>query len=625
MRGGGVLTPVVCALVCLALPCLAQEATPAPAPAAPAGAIDLRARLEAALALVNDPQRFHAGTAEALLAQGYEQLFQIDPTQLDLAGLDAEPEALNRLVFDLVLAIDERTATLHQEGGLSDGAAQAKRRVLRGLRFLREQVLVRAHRRHPERLYAGGRPGLAALPPTQEGLDHYHWTVAPARFGLRFQPDQLPRTFFILNEGDLPLSAAIARSASEDNTFSHYSIGYVTDREQVLQGVRYPAGTLLTIEALIERGVVIEPFAYHWKESLLGWSAREAVFFLRDPARQAAVDAAADAFFARARDALERGEPLGYDFQMGHSLTSAVEGAPPRLFTTNRFFCSGVAQLIGEAAGVDLFTHPSRLEASPNARALFRRWGLDPDRPLPSPGDGDVSTALVRVAEGVNLERIEAAHLRHAVMERVFTWIDRDGYQVVSPRWFKGGTALITDLNDAVEGTPLDLGKVPNGITPEVLQSLLPMQFTTQAWMKRLEALNQDSWRAQGRALTPAELAAHMERLRPEVDVDRWFVRGAEGRYALSHSRPFPWSKPGRTLLTVERRGEALHVVREVWRGETRLARAEGTAVQTGKKLRATFTTREGDHPTHLGWELERDGRIAGRLSLTRVERGRLE
>lgn len=587
--------------------------------------IDLRARLESALELVRDPRRFRADNAEALLAQGYEQLFQIDPARLDPAALDAEPEALNRLAFDLVLAIDDRTAALDREGGLTDGAAQAKRRVLRGLRFLREQVLVRAARRHPERLYAGGRPGLAALPPTQEGLDHYHWTVAPARFGLRFQPDRLPRTFFILNEGDLPLSAAIARSASEDNTFSHYSVGYVTARDEVLEGKTYPAGTLLTIEALIEHGVVVEPFAYHWKESLLGWSAREAIFFLRDPDQQAAVDAATDAFFARARAALEAGRPLGYDFQMGHGMAEVIEGAPPRLFTTNRFFCSGVAQLIGEAAGVNLFTHPSRLEGSANARALFRRWGLDPDRPLPSPGDGDVSTALVRVAEGVNLERIEAAHLRHAIMERVFTWIDRDGYQVVSPRWFKDGTRVLTALNDATEYGPLDLGKVPNGITPEVMQSLLPMQFTTEAYMKRLEQLNQASWETQGRALTPAELARELERIRPEVDVDRWFVRGAEGSYALTHSRPFPWSKPGRTRLTVERRGEALHVVREVFRGEERIARGEGRGVQTGRTLRVTFDAREGDHPSWIKYELTRDGRISGRLSLTRVEKGDLE
>ena len=616
---------------CLCVGLLALAAATA---AAQEARVDLGRRIDEALALVQDPRRFHAGNALELLSRGYEELFSIDPAALDLEKIDAEPEALNRRVFELVLAIDDRMAGFYREGKYPDELANAKRRVLRGLRFLREQVLVRAHRAHPERLYAGGRPGFATLPPTVPGLERYHWTANPAYFDQLLEPSRLPRVFFILNEGDLTLSAAIARSSSEDNMFSHYSIGYVSDREQEVKGRRYPAGTLFTIESLIEHGVVIEPFEYHWSKALLGWSAREAFFFLRDRSKQAALDAATDAFFERAREALNAGKPLGYDFSMGtanDSIAAAIEGVEagrpaPKLLEMQNYFCSGVAEALGLAAGVELFTSRSRLEPGPNARALFVRWGLDPDRPLASPGDGDVSAALVRVAEGAYLDKLESGHMRHAIMERVFTWIDRDGYQVRAPGWFKAGTKLITKVNDQVAGTLLDLGKVPNGITPEIIQSLVPIQHTIEAFLKPLRAADERSRRERGRSLTPAEMAAFLEEVRPEVDVDRWFVRGAQGRYALVPTRPWPWSKKGATTsLVVEPAGEAgqFRVVREVSRDGQVIGRGEGTARQEGKRLKVTFTTRSGEQPETIGYTIERDGRIEGGLSPVRREKGR--
>ncbi len=53
----------VAGALALAAPARGQE----PPAQSPPGPIDLRARIEAALQLVLDPARFHAGTAEALL------------------------------------------------------------------------------------------------------------------------------------------------------------------------------------------------------------------------------------------------------------------------------------------------------------------------------------------------------------------------------------------------------------------------------------------------------------------------------------------------------------------------------------------------------------------------------
>ncbi len=166
---------------------------------------------------------------------------------------------MNRRVFDLVLAIDRRTAELHAAGQGTPGLGEKKRRVLRGLRFLREQVLLRAATLHPDRLYAPGRPAFALERPDGAGpgslpLDRQPRALRPP------VPGRPPAADVLHHQRGRPDAERGHCPASEDNMFSHYSVGYVTDREHTIRGKTYAKGTLLTIESLIERGVVIEPF-----------------------------------------------------------------------------------------------------------------------------------------------------------------------------------------------------------------------------------------------------------------------------------------------------------------------------------------------------------------------------
>jgi len=631
----------------LTIPASAQpqrdEGLPAPA-RAEAGAIDLGARIDEALAFVRDPRRFHAGNAEAVMAAGYEDLLRLDPARLDWDRIDADPEGLNRRVFALVLAIDDRMADLHRQGAYTDDVANAKRRVLRGLRFLRERLLMRAADRTPERLYAGGRPALASEPPPEPGFDRFHWTVRPGWADRPLEAGSWPRTFFILNEGDMTLSAAISRSATEDNMFSHYSIGYISDREHTIEGETFPAGTVFTIEALIERGVVIHPFPYHFEEALTDWSVREAFFVLRDPAAQAAVDRAADAFFERVRDALHAGEPLGYDFSMGararglagalageaEEAAEAAEAEAPRLLSMRNFFCSGVAEALGEAAGVELFTNRTRLEQGPNTSALVAGWGADPSAAVPAPGDGDVSATLLRVAEGARIERLRVTHHRHAILDRMFTWMDRDDYVLTAPATLVAGARVVSGLNEAVEGTLLDLGLVPAGITPSITASTVPIHLTAEAYLERLAARDAEVTAARGRALTPTEMAAYLERIRPEVDVDRFFARSAAGRYTLDSPGPL-WTPDRRVDLEVTRaavqdevgavRFDVARVVRDA-ESDRVVGRGAGAGVQRGARLVVRFGERAGAQPERIVYRFARDGAILGRPGPFRRERG---
>jgi hypothetical protein len=591
--------------------------------------VDLRAEATAALAQLRE---LEPHSAEQALAAAYQRIWDLDPAQIDMAAIDADPPATIAALFAVQLALDDAMAKLHQAGLLTDAIANAKRRLMRAVRYLRERVIHRTAERGGQ-LYPPQRPALAHEPPSQPGFERYHWTVNPAYAQLPIKADTFPRTFFILNEGDMTLSAAISRATAEDNMYSHYSIGYVSDREHTIRGTTYPPNTIFTVESLIEQGVVINPFPFHFKEALLDWSTREAIFFLRDPAHQAAVDAAADEFFARARDALNRGRPLGYDFTMGHGalgLEDALQGesaesaAPRRLLDLNAFFCSGVADAIGEAAGVELFTNRSIMEQSRNTRALVISWGVDPDRSLPTPGDGDVSATLVRVAEGLATGDMLVTHYRHAILNAMFRWMDRDGYLIRAPRVFKAGARLVTDINDKTAHTILDMGLVPNGITPEVMTSMVPMHQAAEKYLKRLRAHDDQSLAETGRRLTPRELDAYLETIRPQVDVDLWFVPGAAGDYALTLTEPFPWSNGGEVVLQVRHApsGDGYEVRRTLTRDGAVIETGSGSGTQKGMKLVVRFSERSDGHPRRQTYTLGRDGSIKGHLPLFVVEKG---
>ncbi|MCA8920968.1 MAG: hypothetical protein KDD82_04115 [Planctomycetes bacterium] len=503
---------------------------PAPRPARAPEAlrhagVDLEAALRAGLRQVLDPEGFNAATADAQLRLAYEQLFTLDAARIDLARLDARAAQVVQLTFELQLAIDERMAEFDAAGRYPAKLANAKRRALRGLRYLRERVLLRTARADPGRLYGDSTPRLAAWAPA------FHWTVRASHAQL--PPERFPRTFVLLSEGGSPTSAAIARSADEDNMFSHLSVGYVSDQPYTVKGVDYPAGTPFTIESFINSGVTVRLLEAH----MSGKNNREVLFFLRDPAKQAALDQAAEAFFERVLLAQASGAPLGYDFSMGTAkikgLVAELEGTPGnegRVFDpavvrmdgahyrdVNDYFCSEVGEAVFATAGLQLFPHRSTVEAGAGTRRLFESWGIDPSIPISAPGDADVSPALVRIAEGAKLGLLRANHQRHAALTSVFRWLD-DGYTLRVPWYVKAFGKTAAGYARLPILPSFGLPKV----SADVMISTIALNKVASKLTARLAADDEAFFAEHGRAMTPAETYAHLDRIRGELKLARW-------------------------------------------------------------------------------------------------------
>ena len=491
------------------------------------GLVDLRREIARTLAQVNDPRAFNAATAAPLLRARFDELLRLAPERIDQRALAEDPHGAVIALFELTLALDRRMAELHQAGQLTNDVADAKRRALRGIRFLREQVLLLAAARTPEKLYQHGRPRLAEVYP------RHHWSVAPGWERTSPVDPDFPRTFMILCVGGSSVSAGIARSAAEDNMFSHFALGYRSDREQVVQGKTWPAGSLFVIEALIETGVVLNPLEKHYASTV-----RDVIFVVRDRSKQAALDAAADAFFERARQALNAGEALPYDFSMGSrtGLSERLEGKGPTgaapMGDLPAYFCSGVGAVIGDAAGVQVFTNLSRLEQGEQSRRLFEAWGIDPGKRVPAPGDADVSGTLLRVAEGCVISELEKAHVMHVTLAEMFRWMDEEGWQLRMPALAHAFSGLLGRLNDG----PLDLGLIPRGIDGDILRTMGPMDRAAGHLSNRLLEENAAFRAAHGRSMTPPEMAVRLREVRDDVDgLRRWFrpAPRALGTWAL--------------------------------------------------------------------------------------------
>lgn len=495
------------------------------APSALGGAqVDLELHLRANLERVRDRTVFHAESAEALLAEAYDRLYSLDASRVDLAALDAHAPEVARLTFALQLAIDDAMAEFDAAGRYPTRLANAKRRALRGLRYLRERVVLRLARDAPGRLYEQGTPRLAAWAPA------FHWTVDPEH--AQTPPEDFPRTFVLLSEGGSPTSAAIARSADEDNMFSHLSVGYVSDQPYTVEGVRYPAGTPFTIESFIKTGVTVRLLEAHMN----GKNNREVVFFLRDPSKQAALDHAAEVFFERVLLAQAEGSPLGYDFSMGTAkikgLAAELQGTPgssgavdPATLRLDgehyrditEYFCSEVGEAVFATAGLDLFPHRSTVEGGAGTRRLFESWGIDPSIPISAPGDADVSPALMRVAEGAKLEKLRANHQRHAALTSLFRWLDA-GYELRAPLYVR---ALSKSLRGYSRLPVLPSFGIPN-VSAEVMSSTIALNKVAGKLSARLAIDDEAFFARHGRAMTPAETEAHLDRVRDELKLRRW-------------------------------------------------------------------------------------------------------
>lgn len=591
------------ALLTLGAPARADDGLPPPVPVARPALVDLGAEVERAIALVNDRSRFRADTAAGLMRQAFDDLAGLPPERIDHAALARDPDRLQRRLFDLILALDDRMAELHQAGQLTDEIAAAKRRALRGARYLREQVL----------LLARGANELGAEPAYDQDFSRPYWVARPGYESRRLE--SFPRTFVILCVGTTVVSAAIARSGAEECMFSHLAIAHRAEAPQTIDGKSYPANTWFIIEALIEKGVTIHALADHYEGT-----TRDVVFFVRDQSKQPAVDAAAAAFFARARDAINAKKPLGYDFSMGSSpggrgIEDVVAGTPGGApADASAYFCSGVGEEVFRKAGIDLLPNRTLLRQGPSTRALFESWGIDPDKRVPAPSDADVSATLLRVAEGCWLDGLTKSHVSHVVLAEMFRWMDEEGWQLRAPWWARGAVDVVSVFNGGV----FDLGLVPDTMRPDTMRTFMPIAKAGDPLVARLTAEN-DAFRARtGRDMTPAELRRRLVEVRGDVDIGDWFgpVPPVLGTYVLETTTTLFGRK--RVEVTVTR-GTGLDLL--VTRKVDGQPAGRGVARQRGERLMVEFGG--GYQPSRIVYTIGFDGKIAGGTAENaRIEKG---
>jgi hypothetical protein len=580
----------------------ADEGLPLPTPAPERRAlVDLGAEVEAAIALVSDRARFRADNAAAVMRQAYEDLAGLAPERVDHAAIARDPERLQRRLFDLILALDDRMAELHRAGQLTDELAAGKRRALRAARYLREQVL----------LVARGANRLPAEPGIDHDFSRPTWIARPGYEGRRLE--SFPRTFVVLCVGTTVVSAAIARSGAEECMFSHLAVAHRAEGPQTIEGKSYPANTWFIIEALIEKGVTIHPLADHYEGT-----TRDVIFFVRDEQKQPAVDAAAAAFFARARDAINARKPLGYDFTMGNApngLEDVVAGTTTDgPVDPSAYFCSGVGEEIFRKAGVDLLPNRTLLRQGPSTRALFESWGIDPDARVPAPSDADVSATLLRVAEGCFLDGLTKSHVSHVVLAEMFRWMDEEEWQLRAPWWARGAVDVVGAFNGGV----FDLGLVPDTMAPDTMRTFMPLAKAGDPLVARLTAEN-DAFRARtGRDMTPAELRKRLLEVRGDVDIGDWFgpVPPALGRYVLETTTTLFGRK--RVDVTVTRgAGLDFAVTRQVAGGPV----GRGVARHRGDRLMVEFGG--GYEPARIVYTIDAAGKISGGTAQNaRIEKG---
>ena len=565
------------------------------------GKIDLPAKVQSYTALIRDKARFTAKNATKLLHLGYDEVLALRLEKVDFAKVDRDPHALTESLMTLTLALDERMAEFYAAGQLSEEIGNAKRRALRAIRYLREAVVMRTAKRAPEKLYTHGKPALA------ERYPKFHWSMHPDYRNASHE--HLPRTFVLLCMGASNVSATIARSADEDNTFSHLAIGYRSQAIETVQGISYPPNTLFLIESLIETGVILKPFEEHYKGV-----DRDVIFVARDETKQGALDAAADAFFKRANDAIKSGKPLGYDFSMGANIgiadalagKEAAKGqqAGKKLPDPDAYFCAAVGHELFAKAGMELFPVRTRFNTGDNSKAVFRSWGIDAEGAVQAPGDADVSGVLLRVGEAAKIEALEANHTRQAVLRQMFRWMDEENYVLRWPFWVSIATAVAGGLND----TFLDLGKVPSGMNKDILRSFTALDKTATLYNDALVKANTAFRQKQGRSMVPYEMVEHLERIRDTVEgTERWFrkIPWAQGRYALD----LRWGKKSIVELTSSKGG--FKVLRRVYDKKGRLVETiEGTATQDEKTVKARFRRSTRYTPRELRYRLEFDGKL---------------
>ena len=392
----------------------------------------------------------------------------------------AAPYLLNSL-FAARIRLRDRIATWQSNGLLDRAAETALRDVLRLARYASD-ILGEI---------AAGNPRLAADDKTKRGFSGtaHNTLVNPAFYNGHNIPFRSGDV--ILVRGSAHNSAAIARIGDVDTQFSHTAIVYID-----------PQGQHWVVEALIEDGSVINSLAHVLDHGL----GRAVLYRFKDA--EIAAKAAQLAYERIEATKTGKAPHIPYDFTM-------------RLKGRKTLFCAKlVSQAYADASAgtVELPAFKTRLDQNKN-REFFKSIGVKAKETY-APGDIDIDPRFDLVAEWQDYRITPVLRRQDMIMTKFFEWMETRDYRFRED-FFVSLIAVFGRLSSYLSDRAKNLlsgviPKVPRNMTRNCVATIVMLHKSAEQLMPILANLEEDSVKATGLPLHPAELLKHLERLREE-------------------------------------------------------------------------------------------------------------
>lgn len=333
-------------------------------------------------------QRVSAENCVAKLSEVTQSLDNLRPE--DYQAELTQVEKLRDDLWQDKLALHEKLRSIHATGGLEKNCANAFRGVLRALRTVEDYAQEYQLRNNPQNVPF---PKTAFVP----GNPHVKRGPRFADFDLN---KDLKSGDIILSRGSAFTSAAISQLGEFDTQFSHMSIVHVDEK-----------GKIWTVEAHIEVGSFVRTLKEHIDDE----NRRIMVFRFQD---EATAKKAGDLIFEKVKNHTRRFGNIKYDF--GFSMDDSKQ-----------LFCSEVVSHAFELASEGAVKLP-HVQSQLFARkpTFVEKLEIKAAESF-IPADIEVDPRFEIVAEWRDANRIVDTFEKDALMQSVYEWNDKLGYELV--------------------------------------------------------------------------------------------------------------------------------------------------------------------------------------------------
>lgn len=426
---------------------------------------------------------------EEMLGKLYKAIFDVDLKTYDVKELQAEAAAIMRATFDLRIELRQRLADWETRGIFSKNADGLLRGVFRASRYatdmLGELAIGYDQMEQGEKVYrafTGPHNNTLTLP--EYSADGQSVT---------FQSGDV-----LAVRGLLHNSAAIARIGDTDSQFSHVAMIHVDDK-----------GRQRVVEALIEEGATVSNLDYTLENGL----ARAVLYRHRDSDIAAR---AADRMYDRIKASQSfGGKHIFYNFTM-------------ELEDNTSLFCSQVIREGFERASgglIKLPTHPTEFYNAPED--FISRIGVTADVTF-APGDMELETQFVPVAEWRDFRKTSRVRLMDLVMVKLFEWMER-GYVFKPTAYIRligvGGKASGYLPNTFKNALAALIPKVPSNMAVSTIEAIAMLHSTAEPLYQKLHRLELQTIKETGRPLHPRDVYDYLDA----------FERDAKGKIGYLH------------------------------------------------------------------------------------------